>query len=377
VLDLAHARREFGAAEFYAPFPSFEKTRTTSATGRWAGRVSNSLTLEPRISWRRHEDDFVLRRGDPDFYRNEHESRRLTGEVQARVPLGAGGLAFGGEWSREELESSNLGDRRQDWRAGYGEVSIRSGSAQLQGGVRWDDRTDVGSFVSPSASVRFESGSGTGLRASWGRTFRAPTWTERYYVDPANVGTPDLEAEQGWSAEVALELRRELGTVTVTGFRRFTEDLIDWARPVGSGDAVPWETRNVEESTVEGVEVSMMREVGPGVRLDASASWLTQEARVEDGFLSKYALRPLHRVFTVRAFFPLPDESSVGVAASDRARLGGGGGVRVDVRFDFPVGQARGFLDVRNATDESFPDVTGFSIPGRAFVAGIRTTFGG
>ena len=377
ILDVAQARRDFGAAEFYAPFPSYEETRTTTATGRWVGRLTPGLTLEPRVSYRRHEDDFILRREDPDFYRNLHESRRLTGELQARVPLGStGALAFGGEWSRESLESTSLGDREQDWRAAYGEAVFRQGGLQLQGGLRYDERDDVGDFVSPSASLRWDSRQGVGVRASWGRTFRAPTWTERYYVDPGNVGTPDLAVERGWSAEGALEIRNDRGSASVTAFRRVTDDLIDWARPLGSDTSVPWETRNVLTATTDGVEVSAQGVTEGGVSLRASAAWLTLEAQTAEGYLSKYALRPLHRILTGRATFPLPDESTLTVVAADRARLGGGGGFTVDLRVEFPMGESRGYLDVFNATDEAYPDVSGLPIPGRAFMAGIRTPFG-
>jgi outer membrane receptor protein involved in Fe transport len=49
-LDVAHARREFGADAFYAPYPSYEETRTTTASARWVGRMSEGLILEPRLS---------------------------------------------------------------------------------------------------------------------------------------------------------------------------------------------------------------------------------------------------------------------------------------------------------------------------------------
>ena len=67
ILDAGYARRDFGADGFYAPFPSYEETRTTTASARWAGLVTPTLTLEPRLSLRVHEDDFILRRGDPAF----------------------------------------------------------------------------------------------------------------------------------------------------------------------------------------------------------------------------------------------------------------------------------------------------------------------
>ncbi|UCC25512.1 MAG: TonB-dependent receptor [Gemmatimonadales bacterium] len=376
-VEVGHARRKFGADAFYAPYPSYEETRTTTASARWVGRLTGSLVLEPRVSHRVHEDDFILRREDPAFYRNLHDSRQTSGQLLARLPLGgSGALAVGGEWTREALESTNLGDREQDLRAGFAEAVFRVGTAQVQGGVRYDDRDDVGGFASPSASLRWEEGP-LGLHASWGRTFRAPTWTERYYQDPANVGTPDLSVERGWAVDVGGELRREERLLAVRAFHRVTKDLIDWARPVEADASVPWETRNVRRATVRGLEAELEGVRWSGITWGVSGTWLTLDAVDAEGFLSKYALRPVHRELLVKGRLDLPDGSWVQAAAADRARVGGGGGLTLDVRLDFPVGQARGYLDVLNLTDAGYPDVTGLPVPGRSFVAGVRTPFGG
>ena len=298
--------------------------------------------------------------------------------MEGRTALGAtGALSFGAEWTRESLESTNLGDRSQDWRAVYGEVAFRRGGAQLQGGLRFDDRDDVGGFTSPSVSARWEGRGGVALRGAWGRTFRAPTWTERYYVDPANVGTPDLAVEEGWSGEAGLEYRHPQALVTVTGFVRETENLIDWARPVGSDASVPWETRNVEEATHRGVEISVQEVRAGALVLRATAAWLELEVQEGEGFLSKSSLRPIHREFTVQALVPLPDASRLSVLASDRSRLGGGGGLTADLRLEVPLGESMWYLDALNVTEADFPDITGLPIAGRRFMVGVRTPLGG
>ena len=39
------------------------------------------------------------------------------------------------------------------------------------------------------------------LRASVGRAFRVPTFTERYYSDPANLARADVGPETAWAGE--------------------------------------------------------------------------------------------------------------------------------------------------------------------------------
>src|SRR5690606_30156161 len=71
--DVAYAARNFGARAFYTPpaanFDEYEETRTATASIAWLAPAGAVLALEPRVSFRRHEDDFVLRRDDPGFYR--------------------------------------------------------------------------------------------------------------------------------------------------------------------------------------------------------------------------------------------------------------------------------------------------------------------
>jgi len=107
--------KDFGAADFYAPFPSYEETRAGTASVQWRGPLSARLELEPTVYYRRHKDHFVLDREDPGFYSNRHTSSQVGGEMVVRYRDGngihlAGGTVLGRDW----LESSNLGDRAED-----------------------------------------------------------------------------------------------------------------------------------------------------------------------------------------------------------------------------------------------------------------------
>lgn len=381
-LDVALADRAFGAADFYAPFPSYEQTETRTASARWLGAVSNRLSLEPSVSFRQHNDDFVLRRGDPDFYQNLHESRRWTGEILSRVVTSSSSaLALGAEWSRETLESTNLGDREHDTRAVFGEFVYQRDALAVQAGLRLDDRDDFGSFTSPTASLRYRLSERVVVRSQAGRSFRAPTWTDRFYTDPSNQGNPDLEPEKGWSVEVGTELSlfQDRGSrLAVTGFRRETESLIDWARPVSTDPEAPepWRTRNVENATFTGLEVSL-RGVSLGrFALHGDVSWIRLQTTEAPGFFSKSSLRPLHRVFTLGASAPLGAGVSVRAIVRDQTRVGGSGGTTLDTRVRWVVEGNEIYVDGRNLTSTDYADVTGLPVAGRSFSLGVRTGIG-
>ncbi|HEY9429113.1 MAG TPA: TonB-dependent receptor plug domain-containing protein, partial [Gemmatimonadaceae bacterium] len=79
--------RSFGAADFYATYPSHERTRSATAMVRYefapADRVRASFTANTR----RHGDDYVLFRDDPSLYHNRHRSWQSGIEAVTRIAL--------------------------------------------------------------------------------------------------------------------------------------------------------------------------------------------------------------------------------------------------------------------------------------------------
>lgn len=376
-LSLGHGRRDFGAADFYGPFPAFERTRTTTAAADWTGSVAG-VDLTPRVTYRRHTDDFILDRTDPGLYRNNHVSQQVGTDVTARTRLGAGaGLAVGAEWIRETLDSNALGEREQNRLAAFGEVSAPIGPGNATAGVRVDRREGFETFVSPSLAVSFPAGDALRLRAQAGRAFRTPTWTERYYEDPANLGTPDLEGERSWSAEAGFDAFFPLGgTLRATVFRRSSEGLIDWARPGGDPEA-RWRTRNVETATFDGIELN--GEVGSRSTLLVSpyGTWLDIDLEETGGFRSKSTLRPLVRTVGVELERDMFEKSHVRVHMWDRTRAGEAGVFLIDARIGLGLPFGEFFLGGTNLTDASYPDVSGLPAQGRALAVGLRTMWGG
>jgi len=366
-----YAWRDFGAADFYAPYPSYEETRTGTAAAFWRGPVSTRFELEPRIYYRRHKDHFVLDREDPALYSNRHTSSQVGGEavVRYRDAQGfafAGGTVLGRDW----LESSNLGDHVEDHWALFGEAVVYRGRFTLSVGVRTDHYERDGLFTSPSVAAVYQH-HGFRVRGSLARSFRGPTWTERYYRDPVNQGNSALAPEQAWTAELGadVEIAKPLW-FSVTVYARRARDLIDWARPAGS--TAPWETRNVEAATFRGVEgeFSGMRVVGTDITLRGAL--LSVVADSAAGYQSKYALRPVvahvslavaRRVSAVRAETRL----------DYRRRKGDSGFWLLDLRLAVPTRIGELFLDLLNGLDADYADIIGAPAAGRSLAVGFRT----
>jgi iron complex outermembrane receptor protein len=366
--DFGFAARDFGAADFYAPFPSYEETRTATAAVGWSSMVGR-VRLDPRIHARRHADDFILRREDPAFYRNRHTTWQYGGEVTARLPLGrSASLAAGLEAARDEVDSNSLGERHETRSAAFAELAVgATGRALAQLGARLDRHSGYGSIFVPSAAVALWPADGVRVRASLGRSFRAPGWTERFYRDPANVGSPDLLPERAWTAEVGAEIAASARfRLDIGGYVRSADQLIDWARPDEAGYQGPWQTRNVDEATFRGIEATLLASA-LGAHWSLGATALSFDADAARGFVSKYALRPLTQSLILGIETPLARTIAGGLRGRRARRPGEAAFTLIDARLSWRAGDLRIDLDGTNLFDESYLDVSVMPAPGRAF----------
>ena len=374
--EFGASRRDFGARDFYAPYPSFEKTRHYTASIGWESDDAGPFSWEMRLSARRHDDDFVLVREDPSLYRNQHTSSQGGATLLGRYGAENGvNVAVGGEIFWDGLNSSNLGDRSERRGALYGEALVGElGTAVLSLGMRTDWHQGFGAFFSPSLSGSVNVHPDMRFRTSLGRSFRAPTWTERYYQDPVNVGRPDLNPERAWSGELGIDLfSGHIFSLSTTAFMRRATSLIDWARPEDALDTDPWETRNVEDATFRGVEteVEIAGPLGFVWRLGGTA--LSVDTEEATGYRSKYALRPLKEQLTIGMKRSLGISTSAQVCARHARRLGEDSFQRVDLRFSVRVVAGWLNLDLMNITDAEYADVTGARAPGRALFLGFTS----
>jgi iron complex outermembrane receptor protein len=272
------------------------------------------------------------------------------------------------------LRSNSLGDRDEIHGALFGEAVLGgSGPLILAAGIRQDIHEVFGSVFSPSVSGSLRMGSVVRMRASAGRSYRAPTWTERYYEDPVNVGRDDLKPERAWSAELGMDAVASPDLrLSATAFLRRSRDLIDWARPEAAESDEPWETRNVENATFRGVELDLSYQDPLGLRWVLGGSILGVTSEEQPGFVSKYALRPLVQQTKLGLSRTIGESLDLGFQVQRAQRRREDPYHRVDLRGSLRIGEVRVYLDGENLLDASYPDVTGNKAPGRAFFLGLE-----
>lgn len=372
----AWAGRNFGANGFYGSDPDwneYEKTRAATASVALRAPADARLAIEPVLSMRRHHDDFVLLRDDPSYYQNRHTTDQIGGKLSARyAPSPLLRLAAGTEAYHDRLESSSLGDRSESQTAVLAELAVgRVGQLTAVAGARLDWHEAHGSFLSPAFSAGWWPLSPVRVRASVGRALRTPTWTERYYRDPANEGSADLAPEHSWSGEVGIDVTPTPGMqIGIAAFQREAEALIDWARPAGSDDV--WVTTNVESARFRGIEAQLSLVDPLGTHWSTQGSWLGVTSATPAGVESKYALRPLVESLALAVNRELPAGVGLSLRAVRSRRVGEDAYLRADARASVERSALRLYLDVRNLGDTRYLDITQVAAAGRSLTLGLE-----
>ncbi len=384
---VGYADRRFGAYDFYAPYPSWEHTRTLAATAKLNRRVGERTVLEPRFYYRRHEDHFELIRTNPDAYTNDHVTNRYGAELRGLVDLADHhSLAAGLEGVYEDIDSQGLrggvsgpalGDHLRRRMSLSAELDRHSAPLRWQLGGRVDLRSSYAPRGSGTAAVSCDLHGPWTLRASSGTVYRVPTFTDLYYLDPANQGNPDLRPEQGWAWDAGVELVEGPWQASVVYFERHETDLIDWARPVGGS---VWQVLNIAEGTARGVEARAAWRASRGHRLSAGWAWLERTMSLTPGYEAKYGLLVPRQNLTTAGTVVLPAGVEATLAFRYLERSDGPDDFRVvavlDGRLDWRGGGGWfASLTGTNLADRRVMEVPGVVLAGTLFTGTVGRRF--
>ncbi len=381
------ADRAFGARDFYAPFPSFEATRTFLGWTQMRGWVTPWLLLEPRLSVRTHRDRFWLQREQPNAYFNDHLTRRVAGEVRGLIELGCvHSLAVGIEGAYEDIDSEGVRGGVAAPALGYHVRREAALSAELdrhgerlcwQAGMRLDGREGRPARGSGSVAAAWLFPGGVSARAGIGSVFRVPTFTDLYYADPANQGNPDLRPENGWAWDAGLKFERDSWWAGATWFERSEHDRIEWARPTTESI---WRVLNVAEATVRGAETQAGWRHARGHSATLAWTWLETSTALASGYEGKYALLAPRRVLGAQGRAALPWGLAAGLAFRYLGHAGGPDPFRhqanLDLRVDWASldGWFAGLL-LTNVLDRAREEIPGVSLPGRLLTSTVGRRF--
>jgi iron complex outermembrane receptor protein len=371
LFDVRHQRKAFGANGFYGASASFEWTDQTmvALTHR---HVTGPWVTEVRGSARNHGDHFRWDIFRPGFAENRH--RTYAGEsafTAERDFSGGRRLTIGASGGGDVVNSSNLANHRYGRGSGFAEMQLPVASRTIvQGGIRLDSYSNFGSSWNPSVGISTWVRPAFKLRASLAKAFRIPTFTELYYHDPGNLGTPSLQAEHGWSLDAGGELAVGGWSLSVTPFRRWDTDVIDWVK-LQLPDL--WRSTNVRDVTTTGIETRVSRTWQSVffqmavTRLKVDAPALTANPPLLSKYVNEYA-----RHSTVGSIgLPLGRQVRFVLNVDHRHRLDGQNYSLVSARFSRQVRHMDLFVSGTNLVNENYREIVGVAMPGRWVMAGV------
>jgi iron complex outermembrane receptor protein len=367
-LDLAASDKPFGAEQFYGNFNSWERTKT------WFAGLRQALgeKTEAALSYRRHTDLFVLFRDRPQVFTNHHASETWHATLRRRETLGANTtLHYGAEGFGESIVSTNLGAHARARGATYASLDMRAlRRFSFSAGARQETWRGFPGEIVPSVAAGYWLSSRAKLRASASRAFRLPTYTDLFYHDPGNRGSPDLRPERAWGYEAGADIY-PTSSLRIQGavFHRRETDVIDWVR---ASPRDIFRARNIHQLRFVGVETSVgyrwrssMLDVGyTGLRGVSEA--------LPPGHQSRYVFNyPVHHA-VVGWTGVLPGAVAVRTRLGAMQRLGRPAFATWDLFFARQTGYLRPFVQFANLNGARYEEIPGIAMPGRSIVGGVE-----
>ncbi len=389
-LGLGIVQSAFGTgAPSGAALPS-EPESTRTRTAALAGSLAfGAFTLTPALSVRAHHGDDVLDRADPASSGNVSDTVSVTARIAATHPTLGGSVAFGAEGARDAVRSTGLGDHARGRGAVFAEFArpwdaAAPGEGGFRAGLRADAIEGYGSRVSPYAGATWRIVPSLGLRASFGTSFRAPTFSELYASGPQLAGNPGLEPETAWTLDAGVTWAAGPLDLDAGYFHRSATNVIDF---VASASDPVFHALNVGEAAADGIEASASWGRGRPAFLSAlsvQAAWnftdvAALSAAAGGATRSTFLLDPLHVKIDLAAGVSLPLSLSLTARLSYVSRPTFADGVwLLSSRLSWQAFEGRVFelfAEAQNLGDVPYEDVPGVPLPGRTALVGFNLTW--
>ena len=296
--------------------------------------------------------------------------------------------AVGASYQEHRINSSASAKHTYDVKSIYFESELdlfEKSTVKL--GARWDDYSNFGDEISPSASVNLWLFDAIKVHALAAKSFRAPTFndlywpTEEYFWEGFSVGgvegNPNLGPEKAVSYEAGIsgyffdKLKTDL-----TFFKTDFDDLIEWT----VDDTRWWRPSNVSSASIKGAELET--EVALAEHLKANFNYTYLEAKNKN--TNKWLIyRPMHLYKGRLAYSPL-DWLEVGVSGIYKTKRYATASNASALKHYFIMNSNLTYrlnkhiqisFEAKNIFDKVYQEERDYSMPGRAFYIGGKSTF--
>lgn len=376
-----YAYDHYGANGFYAAptdVNSVETVQTAIGSIAYTYHPNKRFTITPRISYRYGKDDYIFVKQDPSLYENVHETNVVTGEVQSTYQFSHGTLGAGIELRTEEINSTNLGYHHRDDLGIYAEYKhYFSDKFNASAGLYGNYNSDYDFEVFPSADLGYRFVPHWKLFANASTGERLPTYTDLYYVSPANIGNANLQPEHTSYAEGGLQYDESLFNASLSYFYKHTTNFIDWEK-VNLTD--PWQPVNDPAVNTPGIDARFSYQLGRALRLptaydlvlNGSYMYLDQTIQPSEGRLSEYTIQALRHQLVMSLRSILFHHLQFDFNARYQQRISANDYTLLDARIGYIFKQWDIYADVNNILDTQYREIGTVPLPGRWFTLGVK-----
>ncbi|WP_458628035.1 TonB-dependent receptor plug domain-containing protein [Winogradskyella sp. PC D3.3] len=299
------SERKFGAENFYttnSAYNEYEETQN-SLIAFTTKFQSEKLKIQPRIYWKRNQDMFLLKRFEPEFFRNFHLSNKIGAEANAAYTSKLGVTGFGIDLSKTYLKSNNLGNRNRFMTTVFLEHRFQfiDNRLDITPGVAVTYFSDFKFNGFPGLDVGFDITNNLKAYGNIGFTYRIPTYTDLYYSDPRTNGNENLEPEKAFAQEMGIKYNSQKIRASLSVFNRDAKNLIDFIRPNTIEEI--FTATNIAEVNTKGLEIDVAYNFEMNSfnqTLAFGYAYLEDDILEQNEELSRYALNTLKHHYTTR-----------------------------------------------------------------------------
>jgi iron complex outermembrane receptor protein len=275
-IQLGAQKKKFGANGFYSAKYPLQYEYNNAYNGNANLNFGKQLVSRISIFWRKHQDQWVLTRENPTLYQNFHQTDAFGLKTNHRILSKLGKTQIGTEIKSESIWSTSLGETQEDlkpvpWDANYSfSRSFKRENASVFIDhqlildskfyaafgflVNWNSDYRQNLKIYPGIDLSYSINKNLKLIGSVNQAMRLPTYTDLYFSGQANIGNAELLPERATSFEMGLKYQQSLIQADLVYFSRSGKDVIDW---VWLEDLEKWQTQNILEQHVSGIEVGL------------------------------------------------------------------------------------------------------------------------
>ncbi|NQT46940.1 MAG: TonB-dependent receptor [Candidatus Omnitrophica bacterium] len=292
--------------------------------------------------------------------------------------------AVGTSFQEHRLNSSTSDKHTYNLKAFHFESEtdlFDKGSLKLGG--RWDDYSNFGDKLSPSASMNFWLFERIKFHGLAAKSFRAPTFNDLYWPREdwgawgGVEGNANLGPEKAISYEVGVSgyLHKCLKT-DITYFKTKFRNLIEWT----VDDTWWWRPENVTSVTTEGLELEAELALREHLKANMNYTYIEAKNKETHNWL---IYRPEH-LYKLRVIYSPTHRSDLGLSIIYKTKRFANASNTTELKhyciananYIYKYSDTVHFLlEAKNIFNRMYQEERSYPMPGRAYYAGIKLTF--